>query len=99
MKKLLLVVLIICTVYTLTVFQFPESADSLGSKIGLEGYNEFVRSFKSTVEKTSTDIPTLDEAKNAYSDTFSGANAIKDTFVNGVNTTKEKIDTVRETAS
>jgi len=99
MKKIVLFLLIVFVLYTLAVFQFPEFADSFGNKIGLESYNNFVRSFKSTMDKTSTNIPSLDEAKNAYDQTLSGANALKDTFIDGVNTTKTTIDTIRETAS
>lgn len=92
MKKLVSLLLLITALYLIAVFQFPQATDSFAAKIGILKYNEMLRGFKSNLDTTVTDIPSIEEAKNA----FSGA---KDTFTEGVSTTKEKIDTIRETAS
>jgi hypothetical protein len=88
MKKIISFLILVSVFYILAVFQFPEITDSFGTK----KYNDMIRSFKGNLDTTVTDIPSVEEAKSA----FSGA---KSTFIDWVSTTKEKIDSIRETAS
>lgn len=85
--------------YTSAVFHMPEQADKVAQIAWAEQYNEFVRSFKSTLDDVTTDIPSKNEFVEGSKAALSGALDIKDTVVNGISTTKDTIDTVRWTLS
>lgn len=82
MKKLWLILLILIIWYVLLIFQAPEITDKLGNK----EINDRIRWSKATVDEISTNTPTKEEVIQ-----------FKDDVVNGIETTKEKIDTVRAT--
>ena len=99
MKKLLLLFVIIFTLYILIIFKLPVLDDAIGKSFWLENFNSFVLSFKTQVDMVSTDTPTKDELIDTYSKAFSGVMDLKNDIVNGVDVTKDKIDSVRATLS
>lgn len=83
-KKILLWFLILIILYGLSVFLFPNIASTIDSIVGAPWFSEKFRGGKESFDTAITDIPQLEE--------------VKDTFVDGVGTTKEKIDTIRSGA-
>lgn len=98
-QKLFWILILVASSYTVGVFFAPTQTDVLAEKIGTTGYNNFVRSFKTTLDNVTTDIPTKDEFLEGGQAALSGAIDIKDTVVQGIGTTKDTIDTVRSTLS
>jgi len=98
-QKLFWLCVLVGAIYTAGVFYAPEPADQVAELTGIQWYNDFVRSFKSTLDGVATDIPTKDEFIEWWKAAFSGAVDIKDTVVGGISTTKDTIDTVRSTLS
>jgi peptidoglycan hydrolase CwlO-like protein len=99
MKKLLLLLVIIFTLYILIIFKLPVLADAIGKTFWLENFNSFVLQFKSDVDMVSTDTPTKEELIDTYNKALSWVIDLKNDIVNGVDVTKEKIDSVRSTLS
>jgi len=98
-QKLFWIIILFGVVYTLGIFYVPQQADQLAKLAGIQWYNDFARSFKSTLDWVATDIPTKDEFVEGGKAALSGALDIKDTVVDGISTTKDTIDTVRSTLS
>ena len=98
-QKLFWVLILLAVTYTAGVFYAPEPTDKIASIVWLETYNDFVRSFKSTLNDVSTDIPTKEELVEGGRAAFSWALDIKDTVIDGISSTKETLDTVRSTLS
>ncbi|PID87513.1 hypothetical protein CSB07_00915 [Candidatus Gracilibacteria bacterium] len=95
LKKIGLMLLIFFVLYLLLVFKTPSTADFIGNK----NFNDFIRSFKSTLEESSTNIPTKSEIDETLTKTYSGAVKLKDNISSGIKKTKDTIDTVRSTLS
>jgi hypothetical protein len=85
--------------YILVIFKLPALGQTIGEAFGIEKFNNFVIEFKSTLDRVSTDVPTKEEVVDSYERAMSGAKDLKESIVDGVDTTKETIDTVRETLS
>lgn len=90
-KKIIAFLLLIFTLYGVSIFLFPTVAAKIDSIIGIDGFSENLRSGKDNFDTIITDIPEVSEFK-------SGAVDIKNNVVEGVNATKEKIDTIRSGA-
>ncbi|MDC0506279.1 hypothetical protein OAN96_01655, partial [Candidatus Gracilibacteria bacterium] len=98
-KKIFLVFVILITLFGVSVFKAPGVSNTLEGWLGLEGLGDKIRGVKSTVDKVSTDIPTLDEVKNTYDKAYSGAIDAKNTLQGGIKDTKNFIDGTRKTLS
>ena len=60
-KKIFWFLMIVVVLYTVGVFYSPAMTDAIAEKTGLVSYNNFIRSFKGTLDGVATDIPTKDE--------------------------------------
>lgn len=99
MKKLILILVILATLYWVAVFQFPEIADKIWAQIGMEEINQNIRNGKETYDNVVTDIPSKDEVIGTYWEAFSGAIDLGANIKDKIDVTKDKIDTVRDTLS
>ena len=89
--KLILILLIPAVWYGLTVFTSPELASRIDALVWLPGFSENLRGAKNNFDTAITDIPSVSEIK-------SGALDIKESFTDGVETTKGTIDSIRDGA-
>lgn len=87
------------TLFWVSVFKTPELADSIGNTFGFPHLTSQIREIKKSFDWVVTHVPSQDEIKDALAETKSGALKIKDGFIDGVEVTKDKIDTVRVTLS
>lgn len=92
MKKILLFLLCLVILYGLTIFLAPEISSRLEKTIWFSWTTDSIRNFKSQFDDVVTDIPSVDEFKT-------GAEDVKNTLQDWLNTTKWKIDSVRSTFS
>lgn len=83
--KLLSFLLIISVVYVLLIFNIPGFADK-------STFNKNIYNFKETFNTAILDIPTREEVKETF-------NSVKGSVVDGLDYTKEKVDTMRVTFS
>ncbi len=90
-KKIILLILIVVTLYGISIFVLPEVSSKIDTLIAMPGLSDSIRWTKKRVEKSITDIPSLNEFKSWALDA-------KEKFVNGVDITKDKIDTLRQWA-
>lgn len=95
LKKLFLIFFIFFILYLMLVFKTPWTADILWNK----EFNNFVRSFKPTLDDTSTNIPWKDDITGTFTKTYSWAIKLKNDIVSWVEKTKDTIDSVRSTLS
>ena len=87
-KKIFWTILLLITLYILSIFKAPSIAQNIEDFLGIKWFNEFIINFKKTLDGSATDIPSKDEF-------LSWATDIKDKLINWIGTTKEKIDSVR----
>lgn len=99
LQKIFWWAVLIFTLFVVSVFKAPEIADSIGNTFGFPNLTEKIREFKSWFDGVVTHIPSQQEIQNALAETKSWAIKLKDGFIDWVEITKDKIDTVRETLS
>ncbi len=95
MNKIFWYFVLIFTVYILIIFNFPTFAAKIWDTFWLTKFNQFVLQFKSTYDKTVTNIPHKDEIQDIYNKTYSWATIIKENVETSLEATKEKVDNVR----
>ncbi len=88
MKKILLLILILIVLYGLSVFAMPQVSSTIDNAVGMPWFSEKLRWGKDTFDNTVTDIPSLNEFKSWALDA-------QKKFLDGVDSTKDTIDTVR----
>ncbi len=88
MKKLLWLIVIIVTIYILLIFKAPNITTKIEKSLWFSWLTEFVTGTKWNLDKTYTNIPSKSEAYSWIID-------IKNNIINWLDTTKEKIDSVR----
>lgn len=91
MKKLISLVILILALYGVSVFLAPDIASKIDELVGMSGLSETIRWSKENIDTTITNIPSASEFKSWALD-------IKDKVINGVETTKDTIDTIRSWA-
>lgn len=99
LQKIFWWAVLIFTLFVVSVFKAPEIADSIGNTFGFPNLTEKIREFKSWFDGVVTHVPSQQEIQNALAETKSWAIKLKDGFIDWVEITKDKIDTVRETLS
>lgn len=99
LQKIFWWAVLIFTLFVVSVFKAPEIADSIGNTFGFPNFTEKIREFKSWFDGVVTHVPSQQEIQNALAETKSWAIKLKDGFIDWVEITKDKIDTVRETLS
>jgi len=99
LKKLILLLVILATLYSVAVFKFPEVADTIWSTIGLSEFNDKIRSWKDTYDNVVTDIPSKTDLLDTYSWAINDARNIRDDLKDKVDMTKDRIDDIRTTLS
>lgn len=77
--------------YGMLCFIAPSVASTLDKVIGIPGLSDTIRWKKSQIDESITNVSSISEFT-------SGAMDAKDSIINGVEVTKEKIDTVRQWA-
>lgn len=98
-KKIILLCVIIIIGFWISAFQFPSVSRQIEWFIWLDGLTDTLHWIQSQVNQISTDIPSLDEVKQTYTEVYSWALDIKDSVVQWLDTTKESLDGVRKTLS
>jgi len=98
-KKLLFIILIICTLYIVAIFISPTLADKIESSLWFTWFNQKIRDFKSWVDSTYTNIPSKDEFLDTYDQAKIQAEIKAKEALNWVNDVKWNIDEVRSTLS
>lgn len=99
LQKIFWWAVLIFTLFVVSVFKAPEIADSIGNTFGFPNLTEKIREFKSWFDGVVTHVPSQQEIQKALAETKSWAIKLKDGFIDWVEITKDKIDTVRETLS
>lgn len=90
-KKLVLLIVIIISLYWVSVFTMPEISAQIDKLIWMPGLSDNLKWTKDKLEGAITNIPSVEEFKSWALDA-------KNMFIDGVDTTKETIDTIREGA-
>lgn len=90
-KKLVLLLVILMTSYGVSIFVAPGVASTIDNLIGMPWLSESLRGKKSLLEWAITDIPSINEVKSWALD-------FKEKFETWVSTTKDTIDSIRESA-
>ncbi len=98
MKKLFWIILIIITIFGISLFLAPNITNSIEKALWFSWFWDKIRNIWWGFGKTMSDIPNADELKKWYQDALSWATDLKHKVVNGIQTTKDTIDTVRATA-
>lgn len=91
LTKIILLLVILGTLYLLSVFLKPEIARSIDSIIGVNGLSETIRGSKEQTDELITNMPSVEEFK-------SGAIDIQEKIVDGIHEAKDTIDTIRSGA-
>lgn len=99
MKNFFLSLLIIVVVYILIVFTLPDVATKLWTVLHLQGFNNFLISFKQGLNATATQMPQKQDFINTYNKTLSGATEVGNGVKDWVDIVKDKIDNLRVTLS
>lgn len=98
-KKLLLIILIIVTLYIISIFVSPALADKIESSLWITWFNQKIRDLKLGVDSTYTNIPSKDEFLETYDQAKIQAEIKAKDALNWVNEVKWNIDEVRSTLS
>ena len=106
-KNVILILVILITLYIVWLFVFPEKTRSIWDYIWLQSFNDFVISFKWDVDKTSTKYDSTDInlkkiqswATEMIDSMSNSAKDLIDTVWNWAKDLKDKVDSVRSTAS
>ena len=98
-KKLLLIILIIVTLYIVSIFVSPAVADKIENSFWFTWFNQKIRDLKSWVDSTYTNIPSKDEFLETYDQAKIQAEIKAKDALNWVNEVKWNIDEVRSTLS
>lgn len=99
LRKLFWSAIVLIVLFILAVFKAPELAKSIADLAWYPNVPEKITEFKATFDNVVTDIPTKEELESQYNSTVSWALELKENIVNGVQTTKDKVDSLRETMS
>lgn len=99
MTKIILLWVMVLTWFWVSAFQFPDITKQIEWVIGLDGLTDTLHWIQWQVNQISTDIPSLDEVKQTYTEVYSWALDIKDSVVQWLDTTKDSLDGVRKTLS
>ncbi len=98
-KKLLFIILIVITLYLVSIFISPTLADKIENSIWVTWFNQKIRDLKSWVDSTYTNIPSKDEFIDTLNQAKNQAEIKAKDALNGVSEVKWNIDEVRSTLS
>lgn len=98
-QKLFWSVILLFILFILAVFKAPDIAKSLADMAWYPNLPEKIIEIKWTYDNVVTDIPSKEELELQYNSTVSWALQLKENIVNWVETTKNKVDSLRETMS
>ena len=90
-KKILLTFLIVIIWYGISIFLLPHVSSQIDALLWVPGFSESIR-----WKKEFMDFVTTDGAKEFIDKASNTASWAKSTIVEGIDVTKEKIDSVRE---
>lgn len=85
--KFISAVLIIVTIYIVTIFLAPKQADDFARYIGIMNINNYLRNFKTWADWVSDDLLQLKSAKEQIDNARNTVNKVSDT----INKTQEEI--------
>ncbi len=98
-KKLLLIIVIIITLYIVTIFMSPTLADKIENSFWFTWFNQKIRDLKSGADSTYTNIPSKEQFLETYDQAKIQAEIKAKEALNWVNEVKWNIDEVRSTLS
>lgn len=98
-RKLFWSIVLLFILFVLSVFKAPDIAKSIAELAGYPNLPEKIVELKWTYDSIVTDIPTKEELESQYNSTLSWALELKQNIVSWVQTTKDKVDSLRETMS
>lgn len=90
-KKLLLLCVLLGTWYWVSVFAAPQFASTVDNLIWIPGLSDTIRGKKAVLDGAITDIPSVNEVKSWALD-------FKEKFEDGITSTKDTIDSIRQWA-
>lgn len=99
LKKIFWWMIVLIILFVLTVFKAPDLANSIAELAGFPNLPTNIISIKSTFDWAVTDIPSQSELEEHYNEALSWAIIIKWQIIDGVQTTKDTVDDLRETLS
>ena len=99
LKKIFWSAILLFILFILAVFNAPDIASSIANTLGFPNLPKNITSIKWTYDTVVTDIPSKEELEKQYNSTLSWALELKDNLVKWVETTKNKVDSLRETMS
>lgn len=95
LRKLFWTIILILTLYLLLMFKAPSISSAIDKLIWFPWLTEAVTRFKWTLDETYTNLPSKEEVKDTYNKVYSWAVEFKENFEEGVEITKDKIDSAR----
>lgn len=98
-KKLFFIIVLILTLYIVLIFISPALADKIESTLWFEWLNEKIRTLKSSMDDTYTNIPSKDQFLNTIDEVKNQAEIKTKDALDWVNEVKNTIDWVRSTLS
>lgn len=99
LRKLFWSVILFVILFILSVFKAPDLAQSIADLAGFPNLPTKIVQAKEKYDQVVTNMPTKEEIENQYNLTISWAIEIKENITNWVQTTKDKVDSLRETMS
>lgn len=96
LNKIFSFFIIFFVIYILIIFTTPKLAEFIGNKIWINWFNEFVLSFKSTIDNTGKDLPTESGLHKTYYSFVDWSVNFIHYFFDWVNIIKWRIDKFRE---
>lgn len=99
LKKLFWSAILLFILFILAVFKVPEVAKSLADMAWYPNLPGKITEMKSTYDDVVTDIPSKAELEYQYNATISWALELKENITVWVQSTKDKVDSLRETMS
>jgi hypothetical protein len=98
-RNLFLIIIIFSVLYILAIFKAPIIAWAIEDTLHVNWFNNFILWLSDSYNKVMNKIPTAHEIQNSYNTLHSWAIDFKNTVINGVDYTQDKIDKIRGTLS
>jgi peptidoglycan hydrolase CwlO-like protein len=99
LKKIFWSWILLFILFILAVFNTPNIANSIANALGFPNLYKNITSIKWIYDTVVTDITSKEELEKQYNSTLSWALELKSNIIDWVQTTKNKVDSLRETLS
>lgn len=98
-KKIFFIIILVFTLYIVLIFISPALADKIESSFWFEWLNEKIRTLKSNMDDTYTNIPSKDQLLDTIDEVKKWAETKTKDALDSVNQVKNTLDDVRVTLS